>query len=581
MTLSQYYQTLRALRLKQIRWRIQYAISRKLHLRHHVSPPMDLSYRMPIKRRVAFLWPPVGSRTDLQNLTFDYLNSVITYRGTIDWNASGQQKLWGYILHYFDFLSIAEPFLGMRLILDWIERCRDGIGWESAPLSCRVINWIKFASDHLSHERDREFLHALADSIFVQADWLGKYLERDVDGNHLLRNAVALIFAGNFLNNERRTREGKNLLLRMVEEQILPDGAHYERSPMYHSMVLMDLLDVVNLDLGDEPFHRKLVLAATPALKFLQGVTHPDGQISLFNDSAFGFAPRPESILSYAAAVMEQVPDSVPSDAPVAFSDSGYYLLPANDWRMVVDAGEIGPQHQPAHSHCDLLSFELSLGRSRVIVDSGNYDYSDSDMRVYCRSTRAHNTVLVDGIDQSDMWKIFRVGRRARPELIAWKPGSEVTLLHIAHTGYLQTIGVKHERIIAAFSHGFYLIVDRFSGKGCHQIQSFIHFHPDCSVKSEDNIITMNFDGKQANVLVFPFPGSLKIGDGWYCPEMGSRFQQKVLVLESLAHLPLTIAYCVGNLPQENMHLDSEKLILSFGNHAYSLGSTNTLCVSL
>lgn len=571
MSLSRYYYSIRALKLAQIRWRLQYAVSRKLHLRHPIEGILHAPYYLPLIKRAKFLWAPVGSRTNLIRLTFDILNSPVEFKGSVDWTAAGQARLWGYNLHYFDFLSVANASVGKQLIKDWIDRCHDGIGWESAPTSCRIINWIKFADERLSIAGDSTFLETLAGSICVQSDWLKRNLESDVDGNHLLKNSVALIFAGIFINESRYIESGKQLLLRTIEEQILPDGAHYERSPMYHSIVLMDLLDMANLEHQDKLFLNCLLRAISPALKFLRGIKHSDGQIALFNDSCFGVAPDPDSILSYAAKIFGQELECKPTNDPTAFMNSGYYVIPAKNWRMIVDAGEIGPECQPAHAHCDLLSFELSWGVHRIVVDSGNYDYSEGAIRTYCRSTRAHNTASVDGQEQSDMWKIFRVGRRAKPEGVNWVPDSEMTLMCASHNGFVKTLGVTHERTIAAFSQGFYFVLDRFTGKGSHHIESFLHFHPDCRLEPDGNCIKIHLDEKQADLLLLPSFGSFKIAEGWFCPSFGVQIRQKVLVLDITGSLPLTIAYCIGDLPQEHIRFDLVRSIVCFGDKKFSL----------
>ncbi len=82
---------------------------------------------------------------------------------------------------------------------------------------------------------------------------------------------------------------------------------------------------------------------------------------------------------------------------------------------MVIDCGAIGPDYQPGHAHCDTLSYELAIDGRRVIVDSGVHDYEPTQHRAYARSTPAHNTVVIDGQEQSEMWGVFRVARRARP----------------------------------------------------------------------------------------------------------------------------------------------------------------------
>ncbi|MBK6451783.1 MAG: heparinase II/III-family protein [Proteobacteria bacterium] len=117
-------------------------------------------------------------------------------------------------------------------------------------------------------------------------------------------------------------------------------------------------------------------------------------------------------------------------------------------WRQSdLDCGPIGPDYQPGHAHCDTLSFELCVDGQRVVVDSGVHDYDVGPQRAYDRSTGAHNTVMVDGVEQSEIWG-FRVARRARPlfaELSEWSNGE--LRFQGSHDGYHRIRGrVRHER---------------------------------------------------------------------------------------------------------------------------------------
>ena len=83
-------------------------------------------------------------------------------------------------------------------------------------------------------------------------------------------------------------------------------------------------------------------------------------------------------------------------------------------WVGLIDVAEIGPSYLPAHGHADALTFELSLDGKRVVVDTGTQSYEDGPSRWAQRSTSAHITIEIDGQSSSEVWKSFRVGRRAR-----------------------------------------------------------------------------------------------------------------------------------------------------------------------
>ena len=220
---------------------------------------------------------------------------------------------------------------------------------------------------------------------------------------------------------------------------------------------------------------------------------------------------------------------------------------------LIVDCGPIGPDYQPGHAHCDTLSFELCVGGSRVVVDSGVYDYEVGPMRDYARSTRAHNTVMVDGVEQSEIWGGFRVARRARPlcaQLSEWQDGQ--LRFRGAHDGYHRIGGgVNHEREFAIQQIGRWEISDRITGRGQHRIESFIHFHPSCAVQElsgNDWRITVA-GGPILKLSVYG--GATRLAQGWYCPEFGKRLPNTVLVIECEGRLPIECGYVLERMPAE------------------------------
>jgi uncharacterized heparinase superfamily protein len=336
-----------------------------------------------------------------------------------------------------------------------------GTGWEPYPTSLRIVNWIKWA---LAGQRlPSACIHSLA----VQARWLSRRLEHHLLGNHLFANAKALVFAGAFFvgpEADRWRRLGLRLLARELDEQILADGGHFERSPLYHAILLEDVLDLINLSgaypglfggteaaavteavadvwAGVEAVIRANAIGgatavfhwrakATAMLDWLAAMTHPDGEISFFNDAAFGIAPTLADLQRYAdgLAAFRQAhpsPSTIPATTPVNpagttdvpcrwLRDSGYVRLAAGPAVAILDVAPIGPDYLPGHAHADTLSFELSLFGQRVIVNGGTSRYGSGPERLAERGTAAHSTVQIDGADSSEVWGGFRVARRAR-----------------------------------------------------------------------------------------------------------------------------------------------------------------------
>ena len=206
------------------------------------------------------------------------------------------------------------------------------------------------------------------------------------------------------------------------------------------------------------------------------------------------------------------------------------------------------------------MSYELSIAGKRFIVDSGVDDYyGDLDWRAYYRSTSAHNTVVVDAVDQSEVWDRFRVARRARPLDVAWQR-NEPSLDYVtgSHSGYRRLAGnVMHQRWVCWVERKFWLICDHISGDGEHQIESLIHFHPEIEIISAPDVASkmpgqVQRDGVNLTVApwgldrVSTYFGNCNPIQGWYSPEFGIREPNHVWGLRRRATLPVWMGYVIG-----------------------------------
>jgi uncharacterized heparinase superfamily protein len=372
-----------------------------------------------------------------------------------DWNNASWPKLWLYNAHYFSDLvaSDAESRRDWhyRLLKRWIAENppTSGNGWEPYPTSLRIVNWIKWLL--LPGNRNEAWLLA---SVALQVRWLRRRLEFHLLGNHLWTNAKALVFAGAFFSGNEATlwrEKGLALVRRELAEQLLPDGGHFERSPMYHALMVEDLVDLVQLaQVYPDAFSRADVDTWTAAisrmLHWLQVMSHPDGEISFFNDAAMGIAPGLEDLTRYARDVIGDL------ELPVLgrlehLADSGFCRVSIGPAVLIADVGPIGPDYIPGHSHADTLSFELSLKGHRVLVNGGTSTYDVCPERLSERGTAAHNTMVIDGADSSEVWGSFRVARRARVFDTILSDSGDAVCLEASHDGYLRLPGrVIHRR---------------------------------------------------------------------------------------------------------------------------------------
>ena len=374
-----------------------------------------------LRQHIAAWNAPIPRRSSLgADWRVRFLNADGEIARAEQWNDAQQSKLWLYNLHYFDdLLALDGPRRCNQqrdLIKRWIAENLPpaGVGWEPYPASLRIVNWIKWqlAGQCLNA--------AMLNSLALQARWLAAHVEWHLLGNHVLANAKALVFAGLFFDcgeADAWLQQGVAIYKREFPEQILADGGHFELSPMYHAIILEDLLDLLNLSRcygrADCPVFREVPDLAGGMRRWLAAMTHPDGGPAFFNDAAFGIAASRDEIEAYADRLgLPSV--AVPGEGLHHMSQSGYARLNSGDMAAILDVAPIGPEYIPGHAHADTLSFELSLAGERVIVNGGTSTYAPGAEREAQRATRAHSTVEIDGENSSEVWAAFRVARRAR-----------------------------------------------------------------------------------------------------------------------------------------------------------------------
>jgi hypothetical protein len=261
-----YYQTIRYLRPKQILFRLYYLIrGRSRWLMGFRYPASLLCPEYSPAVSTLRLAPFIPSSIGLQDKSFTFLNHTKNFPDKIDWNYGGFGKLWQYNLNYFDYLL--QPGMtretGLAVILDFIERADgSGGGFDAYPISMRGVNWIKFLTLHGIGDGRNDAIDGghsgstsvdAADAAAINASLYAQYrrlldnIEYHLMGNHLLENGFSLLFGGVYFGDACFYRKAEEILREELVEQILPDGGHFERSPMYHQIILGRVLDCINL----------------------------------------------------------------------------------------------------------------------------------------------------------------------------------------------------------------------------------------------------------------------------------------------------------------------------------------------
>ncbi|MCZ6683546.1 MAG: alginate lyase family protein [Planctomycetota bacterium] len=500
----------------------------------------------PLRDQSSGYWLAPGRRVQglVNSNRFRFLNVERELRFPGAWNDMSFGRRWLYDLHSFHYLNARGWEKGhawhQPLIRRWIDDNRPaaGIGWHPYLISLRIVNWIKWAL--AGNELPAEAKHSLA----VQTRFLSTRLERELMANHLLANGKGLVFAGLFFEGveaEGWLRRGLRILHREFEEQVLDDGGHFERSPMYHSIVLEDCLDLWNL----LRFHgRESLFAWHDHLhrmrSWLRAMCHPDGQVALFNDTALNIAASPGEIESYARR-LGLTPTNAPGSGILHLRDSGFVRMAKGPCVAIVDVAPLGPDYQVSHGHADNLTFELSLSGERVVVDTGISRYDRSPERLQQRETAAHNTVVVDSHNSSDVWGGFKVGKRAKTVDVSVAAEGKRLRLQAAHDGYRRFAGVGHHRRSWDMSDGELIITDTVEGHGRHAVEVIFHFHPRICLIERDPHVFLLMTGQDERLAAVHMDHRLKSDARWtsYHPEFGLDLPNRELVGRWIGELPV------------------------------------------
>ena len=524
--ITTYWETLRHLRPVQIYGRAWHKYFR---------PAVDRSSPPPASRHEELWTTPIPRPPSMEGpIQFLFLNHPHSLPDTGGWEEKSLERLWLYNLHYFDDLNAENEGEWTQwhrdLIGRWIVENEPGkgTGWESYPTSLRIVNWIKWAL--AGNSLDSEWLHSLA----IQTRWLRRRLEWHLMGNHLLVNAKALIFAGSYFKGSEAdgwSKTGMQILNKEIAEQVLEDGGHFELSTMYHSIILEDILDLLNVaQTWPGKFPNSIVRVwrstAEKMLEWLAALTHPDGQIAFFNDAAFGIAGTPDSLRAYAARL--KVNSSNHKQGSVCHSaSSGYIRITQGDAAALLDVASIGPDYIPGHAHADTLSFEFSLFGQRLLVNSGTSLYEPGLERLRQRGTAAHNTVQIDEENSSEVWASFRVAKRAHPFDLQTRVKDEFVEAQCSHDGYQRLPGRNIHQRKWRMDKQSLEIIDTIEGRFQSAVARY-HLHPEIRVKGDNELELPN--GKTVKYVLDGAP--LRIEKTSWHSEFGKTIESQCLALD-------------------------------------------------
>lgn len=473
-----------------------------------------------------------------------------------------------------------------------------GVNWHSAlELSIRLISWVwieRLLRGSGAHERLFGTSGAMWSSVYWH-QWLIRHcLSRgSSSNNHLIGELAGLFVAATAWPYYDESPAWRQVARRSLEKEALrqtfESGLNKEQAFSYHLFVLeLFIVAGIEAERAGNPLSPKLMDAIRRMIEVVPSLTDSGGNLPRFGDADDGLAirltthkssrvdflyrvarrwlvasvpvPRSDSgefaadLLWYKSVDRRTTTFEYPRGS-LSLDDAGLYVLATNrntpaEFFCLADAGPVGFLSIAAHGHADALSFTLSVGGEPIIVDPGTYSYFlDVHWREYFRSTRAHNTITIDGESQSVSGGPFLWTRKAQATLIDWGVRPNGALLVAEHSGYAHLAGRPIHRRSFELNGDQLDVVDTIEGGGQHDVEWRLHFHPNCQVALARGTCRVKRRGGWVDV-VLDRGLDWKLAEaahdaGWYSPKFNCKETSVTLIGTAHAALPIRIAHQV------------------------------------
>jgi uncharacterized heparinase superfamily protein len=447
-------------------------------------------------------------------------------------------------------------------------------GWVPHAVSLRILSLARYYT--WLDAPDSEHRARIRRALYKNALFLRNHIEYDVGGNHLIENAAALVMAGVFFadQSQRWLQRGVRLFEETAHRQFLADGGHFERSPMYHTLVLQRNLTAVDVLSSADALSERVRTTATEAVRFLASLAPPDRRIPLLNDAAYDeFLTIPES-LAYATAVGLSHPGA---DRYSAMGASGYYWLGESDDQLLVDGGDVGPAHLPGHSHNDMLSTLLWIDGDHILTDTGAYNYVPDKTRARVRSVAAHNTVQVGTSEPIPIGGQYLMGRRCSPESHVHRSDDIAHFTGWYEKGRIGRSVYSHRRDVVA-GDSWWVIVDTVDGAPTERTRARLHFHPDVALESRDGeYVFRRTDTQGAHGALRPFgTDTVTETTSPYFPRFGEKISRDALRLQYDREAPHS-GFVLTTDPESEIELEATRggtLLVTIGSEHHEIDLT-------
>ncbi|WP_208998319.1 heparinase II/III family protein [Roseibium aquae] len=428
---------------------------------------------------------------DIYGGRFLFSGHLVETQGNSPFEVRTGHKDWLRELHSFGWLRdlrASESRVAQQnaraLVDDWIRLCgnRHSVGWETPVVTRRVMAWLSH-SPFVLEEGDHDFYRRFLRSLARQVRFLRRTINETQDGVERLQAAIAIAAACVSMAGQGRfARQSLRRLNQELSRQILADGGHISRNPRALIDVLADLLPVRQAFVAQGLEVPQAMLQSVdrmmPMMRFFR---HGDGKFAHFN----GMGSTPNDLV---ATIMAY--DDARGSAPVNAPHSGYQRLVCGQTVVLIETGPPPDAGVSLEAHAGTLSFEMSAGAHRLIVNCGVSGLSNAAWRQVSRSTAAHSTATLDDTSSCRFLAEKPFGKWLGAPVISGPVDVPVnrsdddtgTRVTASHDGYLQSFGIVHERDMRLAGDGTVLDgMDTFRATGAARSRDYalrFHLHP-------------------------------------------------------------------------------------------------------
>ncbi|MEP3277877.1 MAG: heparinase II/III family protein [Stappiaceae bacterium] len=371
---------------------------------------------------------------------------------------------WAVELHGFGWLrhlraanTVVNQSNARALVQDWVRssgKRRKSVAWQTDVVARRLLSWLS-QTPLLLEDCDPAFYKLFLRSLGRQVRFLRNAINSLPEGVQRMTVYIALVAASVAIDGYRRyLKQSLRRLDHELELQILPDGGHVSRNPMALISILADLLPVRQaiLSRGESPT-QTMMTAVDRMMPMVRFFRHMDGTFSHFN----GMGATPSDLVATILAY-----DDARGQPPGNAKHSGYQRIACGDTLVIMDTGAPPPPALSETAHAGCLSFELSSGLNKIIVNCGVSTAGRETWRQVARSTAAHSTLTLEDTSSCRFLPTGYLSRILGQPIISG-PGhvlinreetDESVSLATSHDGYAAPYSLIHERSLTVSRYG-------------------------------------------------------------------------------------------------------------------------------